>query len=87
MSGTKAGGIKARETNKIKHGPDFYARIGRRGGMNGHTGGFASEKVGEDGLTGFERARIVGQKGGRKSTRLGVKNGEGKRANRYSKYE
>lgn len=33
------------------------------------TGGFASMKVGDDGLTGFERARIAGEKGGRISKR------------------
>ena len=69
MTGTLAGGRKAAETNKRIHGEDFYARIGRKGGKNGHTGGFNSEKVGRDGLTGFERARIVGAKGGRKSRR------------------
>lgn len=42
MSGTKIGGIKAALTNKKKHGSDFYARIGRKGGQNGHTGGFAA---------------------------------------------
>lgn len=69
MTGTLAGGRKAAETNKRIHGQDFYVRIGRKGGKNGHTGGFNSEKVGRDGLTGFERARIVGAKGGRKSRR------------------
>ena len=32
MAGTKAGGLKARETNMAKHGADFYARIGAKGG-------------------------------------------------------
>ena len=35
----------------------------------GRTGGFASEKVGKDGLTGKQRAEIAGAKGGRKSKR------------------
>lgn len=87
MSGNRAGGLKAAETNRIKHGKDFYARIGAMGGVKSRLGGFASDKVGEDGLTGPQRARIAGQKGGRKSTRIGVKNGEGKRPNRYSEYE
>ena len=69
MSGTKIGGQKAAATNLKKHGDDFYARIGRMGGQNGHTGGFASEKVGKDGLTGTERAKIAGQKGGQLSKR------------------
>jgi general stress protein YciG len=60
MAGTKAGARKAAETNKAKHGPDFYARIGRKGGRNGHTGGFAANP---------ELAKIAGAKGGRKSKR------------------
>ena len=69
MVGTKAGGLKAAKTNRERHGEGFYARIGRRGGQNGHVGGFNSDKVGKDGLTGFERARIAGAMGGRKSRR------------------
>ena len=60
MAGTKIGGQKAAETNKAKHGPDFYAQIGRKGGRNGHTGGFAANP---------ELAKIAGAKGGRKSKR------------------
>lgn len=37
MAGTKAGGLKARQTNIERHGKDFYREIGRMGGMNGHT--------------------------------------------------
>ena len=78
MSGTKAGGAKAAKTNKKLHGEDFYARIGRKGGLaSTPTGGFGSEKVGKDGLTGRERARLVGSTGGLVSRRTGVKNGEG----------
>ena len=64
MSGTKAGGAKARNTNYERHGEDFYARIGKKGGMNGRTGGFFSNKGGTDGLTGRERAKVAGRKGG-----------------------
>lgn len=78
MVGTKEGGKKAAQKNLEKFGRDFYRRIGKKGGKNGNTGGFASDLVGPDGLTGRERASIAGAKGGRKSTRLGVKNGEGK---------
>ena len=60
MSGTKAGGLKAARTNKLLYGDDFYVRNGRKGGKNGHTGGFASNR---------ELARIAGAKGGRKSRR------------------
>ena len=70
MSGTKAGGLKTRATNLARHGDDFYHRIGKKGGQNGHTGGFASNPA---------LARIAGGKGGRISTRKGIKNGEGKR--------
>lgn len=69
MAGNRAGGLKAAETNKRRQGADFYARIGRRGGMNGNTGGFASDKVGADGLTGKERAVLAGRKGGTVSKR------------------
>ena len=66
MTGTKIGGQKASKTNKERHGKDFYARIGKKGGMNGrgpnYHGGFASVKVGEDGLTGRQRALLVGAK-------------------------
>jgi hypothetical protein len=63
MAGTKAGGQKAATTNKKKYGSDFYAEIGRRGGKNGKTGGFAA---GEEGR---ERARKFGAIGGRISRR------------------
>lgn len=73
MSGTKAGGLKARQRNIEKYGPDFYKRIGAKGGSNGkgpgYKGGFASDEVGEDGLTGKQRARIAGAKGGAISRR------------------
>lgn len=52
MSGTAAGGAKAAEKNKAKHGPDFYKRIGALGGRAGKTGKFAFTKVGPDGMTG-----------------------------------
>lgn len=69
MAGNKAGGAKAAKTNKERHGEDFYARIGAKGGRNGHTGGFAANR---------ELASICGAIGGSRSTRKGVKNGEGK---------
>jgi len=60
MAGTKAGGKKAAATNKAKYGRDFYANIGKKGGQNGHTGGFAANR---------ELARVAGAKGGRISKR------------------
>lgn len=74
MAGTKSGGIKARNTMIELYGEDYFAKIGKRGGVVGTTGGFASNKVGKDGLTGKERAKVAGSKGGAKSTRKGVPN-------------
>lgn len=68
MPGTKAGGMKAAATNRIKYGDDFYKNIGSLGGRNGHTGGFAANPA---------LARIAGAKGGRKSRR--GPEGQGKR--------
>lgn len=58
MAGTKAGGRAAAETNKKKYGPDFYAKIGAKGGQKGRTGGFAAGEAGR------ERARKYGAIGG-----------------------
>ena len=69
MSGTKEGAKKASETNLRKYGKDYYARIGAMGGSMSVNGGFASDKVGKDGLTGRERAKIAGRKGGKLSKR------------------
>lgn len=68
MSGTVAGGRKARDKN-LARDPQFYKKIGKIGGHASSDGGFASHKRGKDGLTGFERASIVGTVGGRKSRR------------------
>lgn len=69
MSGTVSGGKKAAQKNIKLHGKDFYREIGRKGGKRSTTGGFASKKVGKDGLTGLERAKLAGAKGGRISKR------------------
>ena len=60
MAGTKLGGVKAAQTNKARHGADFYAKIGAKGGQKGTTGGFAANR---------ELARIAGRKGGQISRR------------------
>lgn len=60
MPGTIEGGRKAAATNKKKYGKEFYANIGRKGGRNGHTGGFAANP---------ELAREAGRKGGKISKR------------------
>jgi len=66
MSGTPTGGQRAAKTNKKKHGRNFYKKIGQLGGKKSRGGGFACKKVGADGLTGAERARLAGSKGGQK---------------------
>ena len=60
MGGTKAGGLKAAATNKERHGKEFYALIGSKGGRNGHTGGFYANP---------ELAKRAGAIGGKKSKR------------------
>ena len=60
MSGSRIGGLKAAKTNKERYGKDYYSEMGRKGGMNGHTGGFANNP---------ELARRAGAKGGRYSRR------------------
>ena len=67
MPGTKIGGKKAVQTTKERHGEDFYTKIGVLGGSKSRGGGFGSDKVGKDGLTGHERARLAGMKGGKAS--------------------
>lgn len=60
MPGTKIGGIRAAETNKKRHGQDFYVKIGEIGGKKSRGGGFAANP---------ELARIAGRKGGSVSKR------------------
>lgn len=64
MSGTKIGGLKAYKSNTERYGKDYYREIGRKGGKNGHTGGFAANP---------ELARIAGAKGGRNGKRGAAK--------------
>ena len=60
MVETKKGGEKGVKTMKERYGDDVYRKLGRRGGQNGHTGGFAANPA---------LAKIVGAKGGRCSVR------------------
>lgn len=65
MPQTKAGGLKAAQTNKLRHGNDFYKRIGRKGGSKIDVRkGFAANP---------ELAVIAGAKGGRISRRGAAK--------------
>ena len=68
MSGTRVGGLKAIESCKKKYGENFYSEIGRKGGRNGHTGGFYANR---------ELARIAGAKGGSISKRGPAKSKSG----------
>lgn len=65
MAGTIEGGRLAAETNKKRYGEGFYRGIGKLGGQKSRNGGFATEVVGKDGLTGAERAIAAGRKGGK----------------------
>lgn len=60
MAGTINGGKAAAKTNKARHGKNFYAEIGRKGGQNGNKGGFYVNR---------ELAREAGRKGGLRSRR------------------
>lgn len=61
MAGTKAGGQRAAATNRLRHGEDFYKKIGSIGGSKENEWkGFGSNR---------ELASIAGQKGGRISKR------------------
>ena len=61
MAGTKAGAIKARDTNYEKHGKDFYKNIGSKGGKAHGIKGFA--------LMTPEKHAEASRKGGRISKR------------------
>lgn len=67
--------------DRIPEGKQFSTREEAQKYVNRyyHAGGFASEKVGKDGLTGYERAKKAGQKGGLISRR-----GPDKRKRRYA---
>lgn len=65
MAGTRAGGLKAAATVRTKFGDNYYAEIGRKGGQNGHTGGFYADRA---------LARAAGAKGGRISRRGPARN-------------
>lgn len=63
MAGTAQGGRLAAQKNKKRYGPDFYKRIGAKGGRASNTGGFAA---GEEGR---KRASYYGAIGGSISKR------------------
>lgn len=71
MAGTKQGGKKAAAANKKKYGDNFYARIGSKGGRKTDViKGFAAMSP--------EERSAAGRKGGLRSSRAGVLNGQRK---------
>ena len=66
----KTGNPKIRKTIEERYGKDYWRKIGSKGGKAVGMKGFALNP---------ELARIAGRKGGKKSTRAGIKNGEGKK--------
>lgn len=72
MPGTKEGGKKADHALSARLGGEEAAHAwrvetGRLGGQKSRGGGFASDVVGRDGLTGKQRAQVAGIKGGKTS--------------------
>ena len=67
MCGTKAGGLRAAETNKKKYGEDFYVKMGKKGGLAQVPKGFSMN---------IKLARKAGRKGGKTSKRGPVKKKE-----------
>ena len=65
MAGTAEGARKTAQKIKERYGREFYVRLGRKGGAAGGNGrGFACKRTDVNGLTGPERARIAGARGG-----------------------
>lgn len=67
MAGSRTGGMRAAETNKKRHGDDFYKKIGAMGGRKGTTGGFYANR---------ELAVQAGKLGGKISKRGPSKKGQ-----------
>lgn len=66
----ETGGSKVRKTIEERYGKDYWRKIGSKGGKATGMKGFALNP---------ELARMAGKKGGKISTRAGIKNGEGKK--------
>lgn len=60
MSGNSESAKKSRDKN-LANDPEYYSKIGHKGGTAKHQfpGGFGSDSVGKDGLTGKERAKVA----------------------------
>lgn len=74
ISGSREGGLRAQQTIRERYGVDENGvslkmrEVGKAGGTAEHykPRGFQSEVTGKDGLTGKERARLAGSRGGKK---------------------
>ena len=62
MAGTKAGGLKAAQTNKARYGETFYEGIGKTGGTASKGGGWAWLSKNDP-----ERLKEISRKGGTNS--------------------
>ena len=71
MSGTREGGLKARDSNYQRHGRDFYSNIGSKGGKFTGKKGFGGGILCNCGFLPEEHnyARCAGAKGGMKPRR------------------
>ena len=63
MAGTARGGKRAAQTNKERHGEDFYQRIGKLSNASWEKNGRKPRGFAAN----HERARAAGRKGGLKS--------------------
>lgn len=71
MPGTKAGGLKARETNYLRYGKNFYVNIGALGGKKSVGGAFSKDR---------ELASAAGKKGGIRSGQVRAARAAARRA-------
>lgn len=74
MPGNKIGGLKAATKNLAKD-PDYYKKLGHRGGIKGHTGGFYDKKECNCPEFSFTHTKpmCAGKRGGTKSRRTSKK--------------
>lgn len=69
MAGTRLGGLKAAETNKQRHGSDFYKKIGKSGGTESRGGGWSMNGDPEHDEAIRAHAAAMGSIGGKMSRR------------------
>lgn len=62
MAGNREGALKGAIKKKQLYGEKFFSDMGKKGGSNSNTGGYASKKKNKNGLTGREQASLNGKK-------------------------